>query len=118
MKLGDKTKVFKFPVFGYSVKVVSSNDIPKALLKYKHTENVDFQAGTAALSIHIAGEALTYIFVPHKITLEQMVHESYHAIRKMLDEAGVRLDDNEVVAYHLGHLVQEISDWRWSWKRK
>lgn len=109
-------KSWSFPVFsGYKITVVSSNDIKKAIGKFKHTKNVDVE-NTEACHIAVENEPLSYIFVPHRITLSQMVHESYHAIRRLMRYHGVNLDDNEVVAYHLGYLVQQISDWRWSWK--
>lgn len=116
----DKTKTWLFPVFGYEIKVVSSNDIMKAMQKFKHTKNIDVEEhdSSAALSVHVSKEPLTYIFVPHRITLEMMVHEAFHAVRRMLKYHSINTDDNEIVAYHLGYLVQQISDWRWSWKRK
>lgn len=36
-----------------------------------------------------------------------IAHESCHAIRHMLKESGVRID-NEVFAYHLGYLVEKV----------
>ena len=38
-----------------------------------------------------------------------IAHECWHAVRTMLLNADAELD-NETVAYHLGHLVDKISD--------
>lgn len=36
-----------------------------------------------------------------------IAHEVWHAVRRMLTHMGAELD-NEVVAYHLGYLVEEV----------
>jgi hypothetical protein len=41
------------------------------------------------------------------VTEGTIAHESWHAILNMLVRVGADLD-NEVVAYHLGYLVDEI----------
>lgn len=112
----DRTKSFKFPVFcDYEIKVVSTNDFEKTFKRFKLPFDEDDKTA-GALTIHCQDEAISYIFIPYKVSLDLMVHEAYHAIRHMLLKHSVKIDDNEVVAYHLGYLVQKISDWRWSWK--
>ena len=115
----DRVKSWHFPVFhNYEIKVVSSSNIKKAVKKFEHTKNISAEdlEDSHALHFWVKDEDMSYIFLPHKTTISATVHEAYHAIRRMLNVFGVDVDDNEIVAYHLGYMVQEISDWRWSWK--
>ena len=115
-KLPDQRKIFRFPVFSdYKIVVISSNDYKKDLKRRFPNSNIDEYDHADAVTIHAKGE--TFIYIPHKVSLNIMVHESYHAVRRMLKYHDV-VDDNEVIAYHLGYLVQEISDWRWTFRVK
>jgi hypothetical protein len=113
-----RIKTFKFPVFAnYEIVVVSAGDIRKAMSRFKHTRNVDMSNFPTAdgFNIHVANEPTTYIFIPTTASLGLTTHEAYHAVDRMLKFFHVEEND-EVIAYHLGYLVQEISEWRWSWK--
>lgn len=115
----DRVKSWHFPVFNnYEIKVVSSNDVKRAVKKFEHTRSVSDEDVEDTLALHfwVKDEDISYVFIPHKVKISAVVHECYHAIRRMLNVFGVDVDDNEIVAYHLGYLVQQISDWRWSWK--
>lgn len=111
-------KSWFFPVFnGYEIKVVSSNNIREAVEKFEHTKGHELfeeEDTTNALHFFVRAAGLSYIFIPHDVSLGTVTHEVYHAVSRMLKEHDV--DDDEAVAYHLGYMVQQISDWRWSWK--
>lgn len=113
---GDRIKTFIFPVFDYwRIRVVSTNDFNKALKKFKHTRAFSELENTAAFNVHVENENLSYIFIHHKVELGTVAHEAYHAIERMLSLHDVE-PRGEVIAYHLGYLIQEISNWQRSWK--
>src|SRR5258708_40343959 len=91
----DRVKSWHFPVFNdYEIKVVSSNDVKKAVKKFKHTKNVEDIEDVSALHFWVKDEDLSYIFIPHKAKISFVVHEAYHAIRRMLNVFDVDVDDN------------------------
>jgi hypothetical protein len=113
---GDRTKTFVFPVFhNWKIKVVACEDINAALLRCKYTKDMPEPDSTAALTVHVNDEGLSYIFIPHNVSLGTTAHEVYHAVENMLKNHDVE-PRGEIVAYHLGYLVQQISDWRWDLK--
>lgn len=107
----DKVKTVKFAVLNdYKVKIVLTHDLDKALKSFKHTTDVESGGETTGgIAIHVNEERLSYIFIPYGSSTGSMAHEAYHAVRHMLDECSIELE-NEVVAYHLGYLMNEIVD--------
>ena len=107
----DKVKTVKFSVLNdYKVKIVLTRDLDKALLSFKHT--VDVPSGgetTGGITVHVDKERISYIFIPYGSSTGSMAHEAYHAIQHMLEDCSIELT-NEVVAYHLGYLMNEIVD--------
>ena len=61
--------------------------------------------GTAGLAVH--ADTLSFVFLPYSASVGSIAHESWHVVRRMMEHAGVELD-NEAVAYHLGFLVNKI----------
>jgi len=103
-----KIKLIEFPVFcGYVIHVEITSDIPKALLKYPQTRKIDMDNETQGLAVHDTDAPFSFIFLPHNASVGDIAHESWHAVRRMMEYVGAELD-NEAVAYHLGYMVQEI----------
>jgi hypothetical protein len=108
-------KSFFFPsLANYEIKVTSTNDVPKAVKQAKFSMGEN-EGSAEAMVFHDNNSVISYLFIPNSTSLGTVVHECYHVVRRM----GLKLaitDTNEFTAYHLGDLVQRISDWRWSWK--
>ena len=111
MSKKDKIKTVKFSVLNdYKVKIVLTRNLDKALKSYKHTTDVNSGGETTGgITVHVDCERLSYVFIPYGSSTGSMAHEAYHAIRHMLEECSIELE-NEVVAYHLGYLMNEIVD--------
>jgi hypothetical protein len=106
-------KTIKFEVFSKGVVVAFVNDLTeyaKAIF-----DNPPDMYDTAAATMKNTPDTgnrmiifkLVTIWKPYELA-DQIAHESYHAIVGMLKHLGMELE-NEVVAYHLGHLVGEIT---------
>jgi hypothetical protein len=101
----------EFPVFsGYIVHVEITSDPTKSLLKYPSTrdlvEEFDDDFGEA-FTVHDTDGGISMIFFQHNASVGTIAHEAWHAIKQMMKICDVDLE-NEVVAYHLGYLVNEI----------
>ena len=102
--------VVEFPVFGhYLVHVELTSDMKKTLAKYPQTRDIweDQDESTYGLAVHVKGENFSYIFLSANPSVGNIVHESWHVVRRMMQHLGVELD-SETVAYHLGYLVDNI----------
>lgn len=98
----------EFPVFmDYVIHVEVTSDIYKSMSKYPATENIPSDDTTHAITVHVDDEPFTFIFLPHNVSVGTVAHESWHAIRRMMNYVDVELD-SETVAYHLGYLVNRI----------
>jgi hypothetical protein len=101
--------IILFPVFDYCVHVEISSNVEKAFLKYDKTKDMwdDDDKLSEGWTINDPDNSTSFIFLKPNVTEGTIAHESWHAILNMLVRVGADLD-NEVVAYHLGYLVDEI----------
>jgi hypothetical protein len=99
----------EFPVFsGYTVHVEITSDIQKSLAKYPPTKcAIDDENNTHAITIHVINEPFTFMFLPYNVSVGTIAHESWHAVKRMMEYMDVELD-SETVAYHLGYSVDKI----------
>ena len=105
--------IIEFPVFSnYWIHAEFASDIAAATKKYPSTECVGEEALDTyeALTIHVE-ENCSFIFLKPNASAGTIAHESYHAIKRMFDVMDVK-KQNEVVAYHLGYLVDQITKFR------
>lgn len=110
--MDNKIKKVRFPALcNYLVHVEFTADIAKTLLKYPETRNVDMTSCTTGLAIHVRDDAHSFLFIYHKSNAGTIAHESWHVVRRMMEFADVDLE-NEVVAYHLGYLVNQVTDFQ------
>ena len=101
----------EFPVFsGYLVHIEITSDVQKSLAKYPETKcavDGEDDANTHAITVHIVNEPLTFMFLPYNVSVGTIAHESWHAVKRMMEYVDVKLD-SETVAYHLGYSVDKI----------
>jgi hypothetical protein len=108
----NKITIVEFPVFGdYLIHVEICSDLQKTVLKYPQTKDVDQLESTNALTVHPHGESFSFIFLKYNSSAGTVAHESWHAIRRMMEHMGIALD-SETVAYHLGYLVNRITQFK------
>lgn len=103
-----KTKI-RFPVFSdYTVHVVVTEDIMEARAELDYLLGPCGGGAASALHSYPADHPVSYLFFnPVLLTYGVVAHETWHCVRAMLEWAGARME-NEVVAYHLGYIVDEI----------
>ena len=99
----------KFPAFDYVVEVVLTDDIAKVWARMSKKHGWGDLPTPSAFHTHDPeqGKSLL-VFDIEDAYPGTIAHESYHAVRRMFLARGIRAD-NELVAYHLEHLVNEIS---------
>ena len=112
MKFKERKKSIKFPIFvNYTVNIIVTNDKQKSLKKIanKYKLVID-QDHFEALSINVSDYSTSFLLFGENPSVGTIAHEVWHTVRHMLVEwVGAGLD-NEVVAYHLGYLTQQVYD--------
>jgi hypothetical protein len=103
-KHGDYRKTICFPAFSrYKMHVVFTDDIARS----KQARYGNPTGCEGAEAIHIPNEGgSSHLFFRMNAGPRIIAHEAWHAVRSLLLWAGAGLD-NEVVAYHLGYVVEE-----------
>lgn len=106
-KFGDYRKNLQIMTLaGYVVHVIFTDDIKKSCLA--RYGNCSARESAMAFVRHSTFEGRTHMFFPLNANEGTIAHEAYHVVHAMFDWCGVREFDNEMVAYHLGYLVEEI----------
>lgn len=104
-----KSKI-RFPVFDYIVHLIVTDDVTASRQKF------DYELGSYDHDAHTIGmyswpdnnNAVGYLFLDSAlINYGTIAHEAWHCVRIVLERAGAKLE-NEVVAYHLEYIVNEI----------
>lgn len=107
-------KFVRFPILGnYGVRIEIAKDLAKAI-KRARLETIEVGEFTDAMACYREKQATTFIFIKPNASNGTIAHEAYHAVCHLMKYTGVDLE-NEVVAYHLGYLVNKISR---MWRRK
>lgn len=106
-KYGDYAKWLRFEVFSrYAIRLIFSSDLRKSAMgRFGHMPSDEF---TDAFVFHVKDHSQSYIFLPLKVSESTVAHEAWHVIHNVMTFAGVEAFDDEVVAYHLGWLVEQI----------
>ena len=105
---GDYEKKVTFPVYSeYAVRIVFTDDLPKSRIGRYGNAGAAGEGDTNAM-VSTNSEGCHIFFKPMART-GVIAHEAYHAVRRMLDWIGANECDEEVVAYHLTHLVDIIA---------
>ena len=110
-KYGDYELRVKFPVFSnYTMFVVFSDDLCSARMQRYGDAGAGGESDTGAF-VSRCSEGCHIFFKPYA-GAGIIAHEAHHAIRALLVWADVKDFDNEVVAYHLGYLVNQITNFQ------
>jgi hypothetical protein len=111
-KHGDYERVVTFPVWSnYKVHVIFTDNIAESrIARYGDSGLAE---GANALHCCAKDGHSHLLFKLGDCTIGVVAHECWHAIRCMLvDWAGVEIMENELTAYHLGYLVDKVSEFR------
>jgi hypothetical protein len=96
-----------FPVFGYVVHFVETDDFDLATQHLKLGSHGAREVTEAMTWLSKKGD-YAYIFIDKKCQpIGTIVHECWHVINAMLTFRGLDLKDEENVAYHLDFLVEK-----------
>jgi hypothetical protein len=99
-------KIIEFPLFnGYEIEVIFTKGISHVFYELKCGGLLGRNVG--AVTVRSLREAKCFIIFPLFPNIGTIAHEAHHAIRNMLTTLRVT-DHNEVFAYSLGYLVNEI----------
>lgn len=96
------------PTFNWDFEIVLTKNIIPYAKSVGYEENKD-DGTTTALHMYYSDEMKSIIILNPNPKAGTVAHECWHAVRRMLLHTGCELD-NEVVAYHLGYLVQQVHD--------
>jgi hypothetical protein len=101
------TKRVSLKPFPYKVVIIVTSDVNRSVLNRPALvgEHEPHPKIIAMRCEDIRGKGISYLFLPFKLVLSDVAHESYHAVRSMLRYIGAESEEEEVVAYHLDHLV-------------
>jgi hypothetical protein len=111
-KHGDFEKRVTFKVWSdYKVYIVFTDDLAASRISRYETAGVAGESGTAALFTRGAG-GYGHLFFLKDACARIITHECVHAIWALFDWSGVKQWDNETLAYHLGYLVGEVSEFQ------
>lgn len=105
----ERHTTINFDAFGqYRVIVVIAKNLSTAIEHWHPDGEVEGDIDDCkALTHHLEDVKESIIFLRSKFTIADIVHESWHVIFRMFEYFGAELED-EVVAYHLDYLVQQI----------
>jgi hypothetical protein len=107
---GDYAKWVGFEIMAnYQVRVILTEDLiksAKSRLGSEPGESAD------AFCYHVKDTGRSYIFLPLDAPESTVVHEAWHIIHRVLTYCHVVDMDDEVVAYHLDHLIEKIYEFK------
>lgn len=96
-----------FPVFNYKAYVIFTNNILRECMRLTKGEP---EEDTKALTV-INTQGFCHILLPHDVSAENIAHEACHVVNHIMVWTGAAIED-EVFAYHVGHIVGRITKWR------
>lgn len=108
----ERIKKIYFPVFGYTIIVVVTDDVIKSRSKRDSVIGSECELKnmniTALFSCNINREK-SFVFLKEGASIDTITHECYHAVQGLMDwlNAG---NEPETFAHHLGYLTQEVFD--------
>lgn len=99
----------RFPVFmNYRIVVIVTNDKDRTYKKIIKGTNLPPESDFDALHVWVGSRATSYLIFQPDANPGTISHECWHAVRYVLvDFMGAKVD-NEIVAYHLGYLVNRV----------
>ena len=110
MKKSNKFFARKFDlyldIYGYTLQIFVTNDLPKSVA----IEKIDGGDLTGTRAIHFAprNESRSMIFLPLDASINEIAHESCHAVQNIIKWIEASYNDHEFVAYLFAHIVQSV----------
>jgi hypothetical protein len=104
-----KAKI-EFPAFHWTVEVVVTTYVLKYARHVGWSGDRD-ESTTHGINMFFPDDLTTVIVIPLNASAGTIAHEAWHSIHRMLVHLGAGLD-NETVAYHLGYLVDGITQFK------
>jgi|SRR5208337_1162812 len=102
-------KVIDLPVFRYHVKIIITESVVKS--RQARTEGLGpyekEDTNPAAMHTGVKGKNWSYLFFRFNPGIGDVSHECFHCIWRLMRWIGADLE-NEVVAYHLTYLTEEV----------
>ena len=107
---GDWATWIEFDVMAnYCVRIIFSNDIIKSA---KERIGRGPGEGADAFCYHVHDTGRSYIFLPLDSPPGTIVHECWHIVHRVMGYCHVTDMDDEVVAYHLDHMVEKVYEFK------
>lgn len=100
----------EIPTFHWSIDIVVTRDVV-GYAKHINWQGGDREATTSGMNLFFDEELRSVIIIQPDASAGTIAHEAWHCVRRMLLHMGAGLD-NEVVAYHLGYLVNKMTDFK------
>jgi hypothetical protein len=103
-----KLKVFEFPVFNLELKVIVCKNVLKGYKKHykvKHPDSNDNKI--KGLFTQDIGEKTCSIIITKEASAGVIAHELFHFI-EFFGKRIYASDESELLAYHMGYLMDEI----------
>lgn len=98
----ERVKRLKLPAFlDYKITVVLTDNVAK-------TSERTFRDTDAGQAMHFWKHGESTLIFPHKPEAGIIAHECWHCIFRLFKFAGAEIE-NEIAAYHLGWLVDQVS---------
>ena len=111
-KHGDYEMKVAFPVFSkYGMHIVFTEDLRDSHVSRFGDGGLADDMETDAMYVS-SGAGHAHVFYKLRARAGVVAHEAWHAIWGMFNWAGVDRWDNETTAYHLGYLVDKITDFQ------
>ena len=109
-KYGDYATWIYFKVLAnYTIRLVFTNDLAASA---KERIGSSPEGSFEAFCYHVKDKGMSYIFLPMDVTESTVAHESWHIVNRMMRFIDVQDLDDEMVAYHLDHLVEAIYEFK------
>lgn len=93
--------------YAYKVNFVVTGDVNR-YVDWKHPE----LSGTKQLACHIYEGAESWIVLPEKASIDTIVHEVWHCVRRIMMYIHAELE-NEVIAYLMGWMTEKVVQFLW-----
>ena len=105
------------PTFHWSIDIVVTDRVVDYARHRGWSGSDGREVTTAGLTLLFPDELLTVIIIQPDANAGTIAHECWHCVRQMLLHMGATLD-NEVVAYHLGYVVNRVTDFKNAKKKR
>lgn len=107
----EKKFAINFDVFGYKLNVILTNSIDISRNKINNKVGVAKGDFNDCVGLHSCNEKdnEAFIFVTKNSSAGTISHEASHAVYRMFELYGLDFDD-ENFAYHLGFIVDKITE--------